>query len=302
MICEEFTGCRNSRESSLESHQQISFPDNPEGISHRERQSRGTFVADLLLVIWFARPDASPNLAAFFHRQLAMPMPSKFDHPLATDPDMRILVAESDHERREKLCEEIGSWGFVAQGAEIGEALERARAVNPDVLLLGFQGPENDGAELMRQMHASGLKIPTIVMGEKQDLDSIVQSVQFDAYDFISRPVNPIHLRIMLNNLGAQLNAIRENERMRRQLLSAEDLPNEIRRAGRKGPQFDLRVGDSLDDVERELIFRTLDFTNGNKVRAAKILGISLKTIYNRLVRYHGKDRDSVGESSHHQN
>jgi DNA-binding NtrC family response regulator len=231
-------------------------------------------------------------------------MPSKFCRPLAPDPDpdMRILVAERNQESREKLCEEIGSWGFVAQGVEIDEVLERARSVTPDLLLLGFQGPENGGAELLRQIHARGLKIPTIVMSEKQDLDSIVQSVQFDAYDFISKPVNPIHLRVLLNNLRAQLNAIRENERMRQQLRSAPDLPNEIRRAGPKGPQFELRVGDSLYDVERELIFRTLDFTNGNKVRAAKLLGISLKTLYNRLLRYHGKDRDSAGESPHHQN
>ena len=71
---------------------------------------------------------------------------------------------------------------------------------------------------------------------------------------------------------------------------------------GRKGPHFDLRIGESLDEVEREFIFKTLDFTNGNKVRAAQILGISLKTLYNRLVRYRGKDRDTAAESRHHSN
>ncbi len=86
----------------------------------------------------------------------------------------------------------------------------------------------------------------------------------------------------------------------RRPLLAASDLPVDIRRAGRKGPHFELRIGESLDEVEREFIFKTLDFTNGNKVRAAQILGISLKTLYNRLIRYHGKDRDPSVESSRH--
>jgi DNA-binding NtrC family response regulator len=46
----------------------------------------------------------------------------------------------------------------------------------------------------------------------------------------------------------------------------------------------------SLDEVERELIMRTIEFAGGNKSRAAEILGISLKTLYNRLERYQGKD------------
>ena len=88
----------------------------------------------------------------------------------------------------------------------------------------------------------------------------------------------------------------------RRPLLAAADLPNDVRRAGRKGPHFELRIGETMDEIERELIFKTLDFTNGNKVRAAQILGISLKTLYNRLVRYQGKGRDPVTESSRHDN
>ena len=88
----------------------------------------------------------------------------------------------------------------------------------------------------------------------------------------------------------------------RRPLLAAADLPNDIRRAGRRGPHFELRIGETMDEIERELIFKTLDFTNGNKVRAAQILGISLKTLYNRLVRYQGKGRDPVSESSRRDN
>jgi DNA-binding NtrC family response regulator len=84
----------------------------------------------------------------------------------------------------------------------------------------------------------------------------------------------------------------------RRPLLAAADLPNDVRRAGRKGPHFELRIGESMDEIERELIFKTLDFTNDNKVRAAQMLGISLKTLYNRLVRYQGKDREPSSESS----
>ncbi|HEY4542835.1 MAG TPA: sigma-54 dependent transcriptional regulator [Noviherbaspirillum sp.] len=45
-------------------------------------------------------------------------------------------------------------------------------------------------------------------------------------------------------------------------------------------------VGTSLADVDRKLIYATLDLCGGVKKRAADILGISLKTLYNRLEEY----------------
>lgn len=44
-----------------------------------------------------------------------------------------------------------------------------------------------------------------------------------------------------------------------------------------------VKVGSSIADVERRLILATLDQLEGDKKRAAEILGISLKTLYNRL-------------------
>ena len=47
-----------------------------------------------------------------------------------------------------------------------------------------------------------------------------------------------------------------------------------------------LRVGTTVDEAERRLILRTLAYTGNNKTRAAEILGISLKTLHNKLNRY----------------
>ncbi len=47
-----------------------------------------------------------------------------------------------------------------------------------------------------------------------------------------------------------------------------------------------LAVGTTVDEAERQLILRTLQHTGNNKTRAAEILGISLKTLHNKLHRY----------------
>ncbi len=45
-------------------------------------------------------------------------------------------------------------------------------------------------------------------------------------------------------------------------------------------------VGTSIDEAEKRLVFATLDHFDGDKKLAAKTLGVSLKTLYNRLNRY----------------
>jgi DNA-binding NtrC family response regulator len=47
-----------------------------------------------------------------------------------------------------------------------------------------------------------------------------------------------------------------------------------------------IRVGTTVDEAERLLILRTLEATGQNKTRAAEILGVSLKTLHNKLKEY----------------
>jgi DNA-binding NtrC family response regulator len=47
-----------------------------------------------------------------------------------------------------------------------------------------------------------------------------------------------------------------------------------------------LRVGTTVGEAEKLLIVKTLESTNNNKTRAAEILGISLKTLHNKLKEY----------------
>jgi DNA-binding NtrC family response regulator len=54
----------------------------------------------------------------------------------------------------------------------------------------------------------------------------------------------------------------------------------------RRAPVVRIAVGDSLADVERRLIQKTLAFARGNKKKTAELLKLSLKTIYNKIKEY----------------
>ena len=50
------------------------------------------------------------------------------------------------------------------------------------------------------------------------------------------------------------------------------------------------QVGTTVEEAEKGLILRTLEHTRNNKTRAAEILGISLKTLHNKLKEYGAKE------------
>ena len=55
---------------------------------------------------------------------------------------------------------------------------------------------------------------------------------------------------------------------------------------GRHVPQVVVEVGSSLADIEREVILATFEHCGRHKERTAAVLGISMKTLYNRLKEY----------------
>jgi DNA-binding NtrC family response regulator len=57
-----------------------------------------------------------------------------------------------------------------------------------------------------------------------------------------------------------------------------------------------LGVGTTVGEAEKMLILKTLQSTNNNKTKAAEILGISLKTLHNKLKEYGSAAAESVSE------
>ena len=61
------------------------------------------------------------------------------------------------------------------------------------------------------------------------------------------------------------------------------------------GTTITIRVGTPLEEVERRVTMATLAYCGHVKRKAAEILGVSLKTLYNRLEAYNGKEGTGTG-------
>ncbi|MDQ2077569.1 helix-turn-helix domain-containing protein, partial [Marinimicrobium sp. ABcell2] len=69
-----------------------------------------------------------------------------------------------------------------------------------------------------------------------------------------------------------------------------QDLPPHIQNPNstvrQRGSSLTINIGTSVAEVEKNLIMATLDQCGGRKEKAAGILGVSVKTLYNRLREY----------------
>ena len=68
--------------------------------------------------------------------------------------------------------------------------------------------------------------------------------------------------------------------------IDIDVLPERILSYEFKNPTIMIPLGTTVEEAEKQLIFRTLEMENNNKTRAAKTLGISLKTLHNKLGKY----------------
>jgi len=59
--------------------------------------------------------------------------------------------------------------------------------------------------------------------------------------------------------------------------------------------RISFQVGTTVEEAEKGLILRTLEHTRNNKTRAAEILGISLKTLHNKLKEYGAGKEYGIG-------
>ena len=95
-----------------------------------------------------------------------------------------------------------------------------------------------------------------------------------EAYDWpgnVREIKNVIH-RAVLNSTGG--------------ILLPKHLPERLQKARRQPPEIMLAMGCTLQEAERTVITRTLNWTHNNRRRTASLLGISRRTLYNKLEKY----------------
>jgi DNA-binding NtrC family response regulator len=130
----------------------------------------------------------------------------------------RVLIADDSSLTREQLRELLAADSSlevdtVANGQA---ALQALAEKNYSLFLTDLKMPHMDGMELIERIQQQRLPVTVIVMTGFGSIDQSVQAIRLGAYDFLTKPIDPDHLRLVveraleLRKMQDELGALRE--------------------------------------------------------------------------------------------
>ncbi|MGH7519336.1 MAG: response regulator [Gemmatimonadales bacterium] len=156
--------------------------------------------------------------------------------------------------------------------ASVDEAMKAMDRIMVDLVIADYVMPRRTGLDLLRTLENEGHRIPVIIMTGYSSIEDAVTSMQSGAIDYLIKPIRAETLEIAVTRALEQVRLRRENDELRSEV-------EKLRSQSRAGGSGVL----NLEELERMAINRALKATGGNRTRAAKLLGISERTLRNRL-------------------
>jgi DNA-binding NtrC family response regulator len=138
----------------------------------------------------------------------------------------RVLVVDDDDDIRETLSDRIEAEGYEVDSAVDGiDALERLPIFDPDLVLLDLQMPRLDGLQTLAHIRADELDVAVIVISAYGTLEKVVEAMKAGADDFVPKPFDADHLRVVVGRSVERQRLRRENAMLKEDAAVGSDSP-----------------------------------------------------------------------------
>jgi DNA-binding NtrC family response regulator len=182
---------------------------------------------------------------------------------------VRVLIVEDEASLREQLIRAATDWGFPATPASSGEIAARLNDAHPfDIAILDLGLPGMNGIDTLARLRQRAPNLQGIILTGSATVPAAKAAIHLGIVEFLTKP----------SNRGELEQAI---DRARRRVPS--ELPV------RRGPGECAAAAASSrnwGDVERDHILAAVERNAGDRSQTARELGISRKTLYNKLKAY----------------
>jgi len=137
-----------------------------------------------------------------------------------------ILVVDDEFSVRDSLYNWFKTEGYRVDTAENGmEALKKLQENPWDIVLVDIKMPRMDGMELQKHIRKIDSTIIVIIITAYATVDTAVEAMKDGAFDYLSKPVDPDKLSILIRNAANQRRLMVENIQLRQKVeeLSLQD-------------------------------------------------------------------------------
>lgn len=137
-----------------------------------------------------------------------------------------LLLVEDKAELRAMLRKALEKAGYTVEEAADGSAaIERVRARRYLVILTDLKMPGASGLDVLRAAKEADATIPVLLMTAYGSVEEAVTAMKEGAYDFIQKPIDLDHLRLMVERAARQQELLRENLVLREEYAARYGFP-----------------------------------------------------------------------------
>ena len=152
-------------------------------------------------------------------------------------PEARVLVVDDEANIVELLSVSLKFQGFEVHTASSGPAaLDRAREVRPDAVILDVMMPGMDGFGVLRRLRADGIDAPALFLTARDSLQDKIAGLTLGGDDYVTKPFSleevVARLRVILRRTGRWQSRSRARSRLTFADIELDEDTHEVWKAG----------------------------------------------------------------------
>jgi DNA-binding NtrC family response regulator len=140
-----------------------------------------------------------------------------------------ILIVEDEQDMLLGLQKILSNQGHNVDIAGTGSAgLEKIQESDFDIVITDLKMPDVDGIEVLRKVNEIHSDTMVIVITGYGTVESAVEAMKLGAYDYITKPFDAEHIRMVVQKALEQISLTNENRYLKQQVRKAKDYQNII--------------------------------------------------------------------------
>src|SRR6201997_1771691 len=137
-----------------------------------------------------------------------------------------LLLVEDKTELRAMLRKALERNGFrVEEAADGSAAIQKIRAKRFQMVVTGLKMPGASGLDVLRESKQADATIPVILLTAFGSVEEAVSAMKEGAFDFIQKPVDLDHLKLLVQRATRQQELLRENLVLREEFAARYGFP-----------------------------------------------------------------------------